>query len=109
MAAPKRLDLNEMAHRAGHEVDVRVKSAETAEELASRLRREEADARVARIKDLVFSGAFPILVVVVAGFCLWTATRDGSSVDDKKWALALLTLIVSGGVGYLTGKAQGSK
>jgi hypothetical protein len=71
---------------------------------SSRLRREEADARWGRWKEgflLVFVATG---VGVVVYYCFSVVTSPASTADDKKWATSILTAIVSGAVGVLTGK-----
>lgn len=109
MAGPsRRVDLNEWAQQSDRKVDFRITSIETPEELRSRLQREEAAARHERFKDLVILVAVLLGVAVMMAFGLRIAADSNSSPDDKKWATALLTSIVSAGLGFLTGKATKS-
>jgi hypothetical protein len=49
------------------------------------------------------------VTLIGLGFVFWMCLRmlgnPQASQDDKKWATALITSIVSGSVGYITGKA----
>lgn len=45
-------------------------------------------------------------VGIIGYICLQIATDRTASADDKKWATAILTSTVTGGIGYLTGKAK---
>jgi len=110
MAGPARkFDLNELAHRTENLVELQVKSPEPTEELLSRLRREEEDARHERTKALIGYLAALVGLGTVCGFCLWIAIGSHSSADDKKWATAILTSIVSLWGGYVAGKSQVAK
>lgn len=104
-AQAKRVDLNEMAQRPDAVVELQVRSPEHPEELQARLRRQEAQEQHERRKDLAVTAAVLFGVATLMGFCIWTVGSAGSSPDDKKWATALLTSIVTAGLGYLTGKA----
>jgi hypothetical protein len=76
---------------------------ETSEERTSRLRVEEADAKMKRVLTLTLF-IFAILIVgVIFGSAIYTLLTGGA--DDKKWAVPLVTLIASGLVGFLVGKA----
>ena len=110
MAAPSRkVDLNELFHRPGIKVDIQVKSPEPPEELQSRLRQQEADARFERTKDLIGYVAALAGVAAVVLCCLWVVIAQRSSPDDKKWATAILTSTVTAWVGYIAGKSKAQK
>jgi hypothetical protein len=83
---------------------VNIATADTPEEIAFKLSREESDAKYHRIKDLILFIAVLLGVSVIVYVCLNTAINNSTTPDDKKWATSILTAIVSGGVGYLTGK-----
>ncbi len=107
-SSPK-VDLNELVQRPGHQVELQVKSRESPEELVSRLRGQEADARLDRIKALIGYVAALLGSAVVGGVCLWVAARSQSSADDKKWATPILASIITLWSGYAAGKSQASK
>ncbi len=83
---------------------VELKSHELPQELESRLRKDEADAALQRRKDFLLFLAAVLGVGSVAALCVVVAVRPGSSSDDKKWATAVLTSVVSAAVGFLAGK-----
>jgi hypothetical protein len=81
-------------------------SREHPDELAARLRREEADAEHERRKDLLLLWAVLMTVSVVSVVCIVIIAVSGASVDNAKWATTVLTTIISAGVGYMTGKSS---
>ncbi len=85
-----------------------LKPYESPRELSSRLQEEAAEARHRRIKDLVLFLFLLILLGASSFSCLALVARNDSSPEDKKWATGVLAAIVSGGIGFLTGKAQKS-
>ena len=110
MPGPSRkIDLNELAQRQENNIEVQVKSPEPPEELLSRLKRQEADAKHERIKALIGYVAALLGMFFVCGFCVWVAVSSRSSADDKKWATAMLTSIVSLWGGYVAGRTQAAK
>jgi hypothetical protein len=98
--------------------DLTAKTQEAPEERRSRLARENADAKAARVqaakdadhsrrKDLLafqaFLGALGlVMVVAVIAFFM-----PGTSTEAKDWSRATLTAIVVGGMSYFNGKAAG--
>jgi hypothetical protein len=48
---PRKLDLNELSHRPDNQIDFKLTSRESTEELQSRLRHQEAEAKHQRQKD----------------------------------------------------------
>lgn len=100
---PKTIDLNEWASR--HELRVVFEPSPPAAAVEAELRIKEEEAAHRRRKDwLLFR----------AGICAWIAfallcivlvltTTHGS---DRNWALATLTAMVTGLLGYLSGRRQ---
>lgn len=103
---PKRtLDINSLANTPDWEVEV--KTAESPEERAHRLSEASLDNRARRRKELWLFFTLLVGVSVVGGASLFASVDRNTSAEDKKWATAMLTSIVSAGVGYLTGKGKG--
>jgi hypothetical protein len=77
--------------------------------LASRLRREQADAALKRRIEYVFALAVIITVSTVSATCVWITLVPGCPAASLDWASKTLTAIISAGVGagagYLTGRA----
>lgn len=110
MPGPSRkIDLNELAQRQENSIEFQVKSPEPPEELLSRLKRLDADAKYERIKALIGYVAALAGMFLVCGFCLWVVIHSRSSADDKKWATAILSSIVSLWGGYVAGRTQAAK
>ncbi|HZG52056.1 MAG TPA: hypothetical protein VEZ40_07965 [Pyrinomonadaceae bacterium] len=74
-------------------------------ERESRIRTEEADAILRRRKDLLLSGSVAAAIGVALCLCVWAIVSEGSSELDKTRAVTFLTAIVTGLIGYVTGRA----
>ena len=72
---------------------------------ASRLRMTEADALHLRSKELLIYRLTAAILIGVVVLSFWIILNKGLSNDEGKLALALLTSIVTGLVGYVTGKS----
>ncbi len=72
----------------------------------SRLRREEGDAFIERIKDLVRFVVVILFILALAGFCIYMLVDAGFSEDDKKWAQTILSAILAGFLGYVFGRSR---
>jgi len=72
--------------------------------MEARLRREEADAQPQQHKEILLLRAILITVGVVSVICLCIVLIPGYPPENVKWATTRLTMIVSGGLGYTTGK-----
>jgi hypothetical protein len=86
-----RIDLNALAQAGRYELSV--KSPEDPE-----------DARHRRRKDLLQLSVALLGMGAIGFFCLWVLMSPTASADDKKWAQSVLTALVAGFIGYLTGK-----
>jgi hypothetical protein len=76
------------------------------EERKSKLRREEREALFSDITKAVIALFALVMVSIFIYLCLSIINTPSASPDDKKWATSLITLMASGVVGYLTGKAS---
>jgi hypothetical protein len=94
------LDLNQIPSN----LDVDIKTAESPEERDSRLRREEADAAHERWRTSILFGVGIGVALVVGGLCLWATLDQSFSPDTQKWAAAIVTSMIAGILGFLTGK-----
>lgn len=83
-----------------------VATSENSEERESRLRIEEANATHQRRKEMLLYSVTIGVISVVVILCAWVILRKGLATEDGKLALALLTSIVTGLVGYATGRAS---
>ncbi|MBD2101913.1 hypothetical protein [Leptolyngbya sp. FACHB-261] len=106
--SPPDIDLNEVA--SAQNLTVEIKSAEHPLVMQARLTREVTDAWFGRLREfLLFVSVLSGVGVIIGFVCLPILNNPKASADDKKWATSTLTLIVSGGVGYLTGKNSSTK
>ena len=71
----------------------------------SRLRIEEANAAHQRRKELILHIAALLVISVVLAVCVWTIVKTNSTEEDKKWAVPILSAIVTGLIGYVTGRS----
>jgi hypothetical protein len=78
----------------------------TPEERKSKIKREEWGALVSHLKDILISLFALVSVSVFIYICVTIINSATSSPDDKKWATSVITLITSGVIGYLSGKAS---
>ncbi len=70
-----------------------------------RLKQKAYDDRHRRWRSNALFAVTLVGLIVVFGFCLQIINNSKASADDKKWATAIMTSIVTGGVGFVTGKA----
>ncbi|HYG11277.1 MAG TPA: hypothetical protein VD835_15120 [Pyrinomonadaceae bacterium] len=96
-----KIDLNDLANR--HQLSIVPR--EDPDERASRIRIEEADAAHRRRKDLLLSSSALVVIGVALCLCVWAIVREDSTAADREWAVPLLTAIVTGLIGYVTGRA----
>ena len=80
---------------------------EDPEEMASRLRQQEADANLRRRRDAALFIVALVATVAILGACLWIVLNPSVGPETKEWARSITTLIIGGFVGYLTGRALG--
>jgi hypothetical protein len=64
------------------------------------------DASLRRYKDVALFSVTLILILCVFFFCGYVVLSKDCSIDDKKWATAIATSIISAFLGYLTGKGK---
>lgn len=62
------------------------------------------DACIRRSKDMALFSVVLVLVFLAFLFCGYLLLNHNSSIDDKKWATAVATSIISALLGYMTGK-----
>lgn len=80
-------------------------SYEDPQDKKHRLEQEAADAKYKRWRSTSLFGATLEGLAFIFWLGLQTLGNSQASQDDKKWATALVTAIVSGSVGFVTGKA----
>lgn len=62
------------------------------------------DACIRRTKEIILFVVIIILIVCAFSFCGYVLLSNHFSSDDKKWAMAIASSIISAFLGYLTGK-----
>lgn len=92
-----------------------LKARESNKEVQARLQREAEDAAHQRLKDAEDAAhqrlrdkAILVFVLIIVGLvsllCISVVVIPGAPPENVKWATTLLTTIVAGGLGYMTGK-----
>jgi hypothetical protein len=84
----------------------RIESRETRLEIAARLNAEKAKLEHDLRKDFALFLGVIAIVVVATGACLFIVLSNRYLPAVQNSAMALLAVIVSGGVGYATGKSS---
>ena len=99
----KRVDLQALFQKS---VKLTMATAESRDERASRLRREEAeDAHNQQINLLVHRSVIVAVAIAMTACVVVTFVQDPKTgLPDK--AMTIITAIVAAGVGYVTGKAR---
>jgi hypothetical protein len=98
-----KIDLNDLANKPDHQLSIVPREEPTERE--ARLEIERATAAHKRRIDFALHIAAFVVVGVALSLCVWAIVRDGSTAEDKRWATTLLTAIVTGFVGYVTGRS----
>jgi len=97
------------------EYEVSLKRSESPQELTVRLEQEKAEsthrlelekaeADYRRRRDLLITWAGVVSVVTILVGCLVVALSPGGSGEDKTWAKSILIAIVTGFLGFLSGR-----
>lgn len=87
------IDLNEIANNSNLCISI-----------TSNLEENPKDACIRRAKDVISFLTAIILLLCMLAFCGYIILSKDSSLDDKKWATALASSIISAFLGYLFGK-----
>ena len=98
-----KIDLNDLANKPDHQLSIVPR--EEPEERSARIEIEIADAAHKRRIDFALHIAAFIVAGVALILCIWAIVRESSTAEDKRWATTLLTAIVTGFVGYVTGRS----
>ncbi len=103
-AAGNKRNLEDLLHKSGYEFSL--KKVERREELQFRHRQQEADSAHEHYKDKLILWAVVSVVSLVSVDCVGLILFSGIQPETTKWATTLLTTVVAGGVGYMTGKGS---
>lgn len=77
-----------------------IKSPETDDERAMRLRIEEANARASRVKGYVLFATATLSMFSIGVVCLYTAATT-TDPETSRWSTGIVASLASGLVGYL--------
>lgn len=102
MTKRNQLDLNELVESNRYQLSIY--SAETVPEQEARLSILRTIATYERRRDLCLHLVAATAVITVVGLCAWLIIRGPTSSDEVKWAIATLSAITAGFLGFLTGK-----
>jgi len=87
------IDLNEIANNSNLEVSIRSEKGENPKDACHR-----------RLKDMILFVTAIIMVLCVFGYCAYLVINQQTSDDSRRWAMATLTMVISGLLGYLLGQ-----
>lgn len=90
----------------GHKLKLELVSEEHAEERGARLDQQSADAKLKRVKDAVLLAVAVAFILALGTSCLAISVSRETTVEDKKWAWSMLTLITGAVLGFLFGRAS---
>jgi hypothetical protein len=99
-----KIDLNDLANRPDHQLSIIPR--EDPETRAARRDIEKAESAHRRQISLLLHVAALTVIGVVVVLCVWMLTHAGAESEDRKWATTLLTSVVTGLLGYVTGRAS---
>lgn len=99
-----KIDLNDLANRSDHQLSIIPR--EDPETVAARREIEKADSAHRRQISLLLHVAALAVIGVVVILCVWMITHTGAESEDRKLAITLLTSVVTGLIGYVTGRAS---
>jgi len=88
------IDLNEIANNSNLSLTI-----------TSNAEENPIDARLRRIKDLILFAIAIIFTLSAFSLCLYVTFSNNFSSDNKKWAAAIASNILSAFLGFLTGKS----
>ena len=103
-ASPSKLDLNAVVAQHPN-LSLQIGPTETVEERQQRLSEQRADNRVARYKDAAIFMTLLIALAVTFGLAVWLLVSSAPA-EEKRWATSILSAVVAGGIGYVTGKGS---
>ena len=89
-----KIDINELANNPKLSLSI----VSTREE-------DPKDALIRRYKEIVLFSVALTLILCVFVFCGYILLSKSVSADDKKWATAIASGIISALLGYVTGKS----
>lgn len=100
---PTQIDLNELAKR--HDLRIVVEPQEPQPLMRARLASERLDAAYRRRKDWLLFRVTLFAAVTLGMVCVLVVLTNGPGKEFINLALATLTSLVTGAIGYLSGKS----
>lgn len=97
-----KIDLNDLVNKPEHKLTIVPREDPLERDVRLQIELDEAAHR--RRKDFALHVASFVVVGVVLALCVWAIMRQGATDEDRRWAVPLLTAIVTGFVGYVTGR-----
>jgi hypothetical protein len=79
---------------------------EAPDERESRILREKEESSFKRWKEKILFIISIGFSIIISGICIWIVLNSKSLPENTGWARSLLTLIIGGFIGFLTGKAS---
>lgn len=104
MAEP--IDLNQLASDVRYKVHIQKDESEA--ERKARLDREGAQAWHDRWKSTIGFGILLLALLAVGGIAARVVLDRQAAVNEKQWGASVLTSLLAGAVGYVTGQKTGS-
>lgn len=105
----KKLNVEDLAREQNVAVENTTTNIEPIEEMRARLRIKEQDAKYKRITEFITWIAGLLMILTIFGICIWIIIRDGWTADEKKFAFGLVLSIITGFLGFITGRASKGK
>ena len=94
-------DFASVVYPGNMEVEATLKSPEDKVERAHRLRK---DIWSFWIKEALTYVVALIILLTTAVYCFWVLWHSGSGIEEKKWAMSIVTSLLVGIVGFVFGK-----
>lgn len=101
--APQQINIGTMP--AGHNSSLSIKPDEHPEDRTARIFKETEELRARLFRDKWLFVVLLVVLLASLGLCASTLVWGTPSDDDKKWLQTVIAGIITGGLGYVTGKA----
>src|SRR2546423_157781 len=100
---PNQINLSELARK--HDLRIVVEPQESPSLRKARLALERLDATYRRRKDWLLFRVTLFAAVILGGVCLLVIFTQSLGPEHRNWATATLTSLITGAIGYLSGKS----
>lgn len=102
MKQPNQVNLNELVESNRYQLSIH--AAETLPEQEARLSILRSAAEYERRRDLCLHLVAALVVITVVALCAWLIITGFPSSEEVRWAIATLSAVMAGFLGFLTGK-----